>query len=88
MPACNALLHGDRGSMVPAPPPWHLLAALEENKLDDSKWRGSATPDKGPSCQVRNSGDREAVPLPGGFFSGFQEGVAVALLLICQGEFR
>ena len=62
LPACNALLHGDRGGMVPYPPTLHLLAALEENKLDNnSKWRGSAAPDWGPSCRARGSREREAV---------------------------
>jgi hypothetical protein len=34
--ACNALLHGDRLGVVP-PPALHVLAALEENKLNDSE---------------------------------------------------
>jgi len=41
LPACNALLHGDRGGMVPALA-LHLLAALEENKHNDSEEYGSA----------------------------------------------
>jgi hypothetical protein len=69
-------------------PTLHLLAALEENKFDNnSKWRGSAAPDWGPSCRVRGSREREAV-LMRRFFTGFRADVAVALLLICKGEFR
>ena len=72
----------------PLLPTLHLLTVVGENNLNDSEYVVLLIPDKGRNGRVRGSGERRAGRLSGGLDAGFREGVAVALQLICQEEFR